>query len=275
MSCLTVPHGGGTRSAMPRSGKHVPGWGWFRSSGMSRPTIFTFLICECAGFLSWEELGRATRALQAWAWAETTRATLNSEQRSFIAFCRLYNVDYMPVSGETLVMYTGYLVLTGRLRAIGSVKQYLSAVSTLHKMFGLTCHTPSSYGPLLFTVVGIRRRLARPVHKMSPIMAEILYNLLTYPSLETTTTWGCNNLLLTLRALYVLLYFSMLRSSNLIPPAPGKVETMRQLTWGMVARHEDGVVLTVRLSKTIQFQERIHTIPWLASQVPVSVPWRR
>ena len=29
----------------------------------------------------------------------------------------------------------------------------------------------------------------------------------------------------------------------------------------MVQRHEDGVVITVRLSKTIQFQERVHQIP--------------
>ena len=100
-------------------------------------------------------LSREARVVQSWAWAENTRNSLNSEQKAYIEFCRIHNIVSMPVSGQTHVQYVMYLVMCGRLRAIGSVRQYLSAESTLHRMFGLACDTPKTYGPLYFTVIGL------------------------------------------------------------------------------------------------------------------------
>jgi hypothetical protein len=105
--------------------------------------------------LTLEDLAREARHLQAWAWVESTKKSMNSGQRCFIKFCDMYSVTAFLVDGQTLVLYATYLVMSGKLKKVGSVKQYLSHVSTLHKMFGVTCHTPHSYGPLLFTVRGI------------------------------------------------------------------------------------------------------------------------
>ena len=57
------------------------------------------------------------------------------------------------------------------------------------------------------------------------------------------------------------MFFSMLRTSNLVPQSQSEVDPLRQLTWGMVQRLDDGIVCTVRLSKTIQFRERVHQVP--------------
>lgn len=59
----------------------------------------------------------------------------------------------------------------------------------------------------------------------------------------------------TIRSLYKVLFFSMLRASNLVPTTLKKVDPLRQLTWGAVRRYPNGAVLTVKLSKTIQFRE--------------------
>ena len=120
------------------------------------------------------------------------------------------------MGGETLIQYAAWLVFSGRVHAVGSLRQYLSAVSTLHKMFGLVCHTPTSYGPLRFTVIGLQRRWSRPTKKMEPITGEILYNLLAYPLLTDIVCEDTADLMSTVRAFYLVAFFSMLRASNLV-----------------------------------------------------------
>ena len=87
------------------------------------------------------------------------------------------------------------------------------------------------------------------------ITPEILYNLLTCPVLSHHCAWETHHLLATIRSLYKVLFFSMLRSSNLVPTSHNKVDPLRQFTWGVLRRYPDGTVLTVMLSKTIQFRE--------------------
>ena len=224
------------------------------------------------GELTREFLTAEARKLQSFAWAKSTKRSLNSEHKAFLSFCELYQVEALPVDGDTLVLFATYLVLSGRLKSVGSVKQYLAAVSTLHKMFGLTCDTPSSYGPLLFTVRGIQRVISCPKRVTLPITPEILYNLLTYPKLSSADRWECHCLLFTVRVLYVFLFFSMLRSSNLIPVSRTEIDPLCQLTWGMVQRLEDGILCTVRLSKTIQFREKEQKIPLSRVQNPLFCP---
>ena len=115
-----------------------------------------------AGNFSREALAAAAGQLQSWAWAESTKGCINSQQRTFLEFCRECEVTTFPVGGDILTEYAAWLVFSGRLESVGSIEQYLSAVSTLHKMFGFTCHTPSTYGPLKFTLNGLKRRLSRP-----------------------------------------------------------------------------------------------------------------
>ena len=252
---------GGNQSGAKLSGNHVGVNPVFHMKRLSRMKCLTLLRCNVSGQLTKEFLVAEARKLQSFAWAKSTKKALNSEQKTFISFCSLYQIDELPVDGDTLVLYAAYLVLSGRLKSVGSVKQYLSAVSTLHKMFGLECHTPSSYGPLRFTVTGIQRIISRPKRRMLPITPQILYNLLVYPELPEGSSWESKCLMFTLRVLYVFMFFSMLRTSNLIPPSRSEVDPLRQLTWGMVQRLDDGIVCAVRLSKTIQFQERVHQVP--------------
>ena len=207
----------------------------------------------------------AAGQLQSWAWAESMQGCINSQQKTFLEFCHECNITSFPVSGDIMTEYAAWLMFSGRLESVGSLKQYLSAVSTLHKMFGFECHTPLTYGPLKFTVGGIKRRLSRPPRKMNPITAEILYNILVYPLLADIVSNETMELMVTIRAFYTVAYFSMLQCSNLVPTTASKIDMMMVLTWGGIRAFEDGVVITVLKSKMNQHQERIHqvAISWL------------
>ena len=94
----------------------------------------------------------------------------------------------MPVSGSQLVIYATWLTATGRVTSADSLKQYLSAVSSLHKWFALTCPTPTQYGPLQNVIQGFRRVAQRKVKKSLPVTPPILINLLNSIS-PTPSSW--------------------------------------------------------------------------------------
>ena len=70
------------------------------------------------------------------------------------------------------------------------------------------------------------------------------------------------------------MYLSMLRSSNLIPISHGLVDTQRQLTWKQIIRYDDGIVIRVTLSKTIQFSQRVHEVAIASSPNSTFCPVR-
>ena len=143
-------------------------------------------------------------------------------------------------------------------------------------MFGLTCHTPSTYGPLKFTVVGIQRRLSRPMKKMQPITGEMFYNLLVYPLLTDIVSDETVDLMITIRAFYIVAFFSMLRASNLVPISENKVDPLMQLTWGAVRGFDDGVVITVKNQKRFNTRSRLTRWPWpewTTLSFVLSLPW--
>ena len=200
--------------------------------------------------------------MQGWAWADSTRRAINSQQKTFLEFLNTYELYDFPVSGDTLVVFAAFLIMSGRLSNSRSVRQYLSAASTLHRMFGLTCDTPSTYGPLQNTVRGIDRAFSSPVKHRLPVDGRILFNLVSeLDFLMSTASWSDKTFFAAVRALYIVLYFSMLRAGNTMPISERDFNPTRHLSWGRVSQDGEGVVISIPLSKTIQSLERVHQIP--------------
>ena len=154
-----------------------------------------------------------------------------------------------------LIDYSVWLITTDRLRSVDSVRNYLSAVRTLCKMYGHDCPTPKSHWSLDWTLVGIRRELQFPPQRKKPISPDILYNLITRPSdLYTplqTLSWEKQVLLTTIQVVYIVAFFSMLRASNIVPKSHKKVDKKRLLTWSKLRRHSNGVVCRILLSLSL------------------------
>ena len=206
----------------------------------------------------------ASRFIRQHAWAPNTRASLSSEWRAFYAYCAVANIKSLPVDGYQLMFYATWLAASGRIKSADSLQHYVSAVRTLHTSMGLTCPSPSEYGPLLHVIRGVRRIAQRPVRKSLPVTPPILRNLLN--SQPQHPLCGIQaSILIVFRAFSLLLFLTMLRSSNLVPADRSSIDLEMILTWGSIQRTSHGIIITVRKSKTIQFSQRTQKIPLAAS----------
>ena len=168
--------------------------------------------------LSIEYIRQRARRFQTSRWADTTKGTLNSQQRLFIEFCRRYEIhSFKNVDGQCLIDYAVWLIVSGRLHSVDSVRNYLSAVRTLCRMFGHDCPTPTTHWELEWTLIGIRRELQFPTQRKKPISPGILRFLLTFPSdmynPPTNLSWEEQVLMSTIQVTYCLAYFSMTAST--------------------------------------------------------------
>ena len=222
-----------------------------------------------------DSLPAAAQFLQRQAWAENSKATLKTESKAYFHYCSLARVNPIPADGPQLTLYATWLAASGRLRSADSIKQYVSAVSVIHKLEGKSCPTPSQYGPLDQVIRGFRRLAQRPVKKSLPVTPRILANLLS--SKINNTQFGITHqqqILVVFRSFSLLLFQTMLRSSNMLAKGRHKVDQDRVLTWDKIHRigDGDGIVMRFRKSKTIQNNERCQEIPLATSDNKLICP---
>lgn len=211
-----------------------------------------------------ELLPFAARVLQRCAWAASSRASINSEARSYFTYCELASINPFPIDGYNLTLYATWLALSGRLKSADSIAQYISAVSVLHSERGLPCVTPTQFGPLAQVIRGFRRMAQRPVKRSHPITPPILFNLLAatplhHPGLRVSS------ILTIFHAFGLLLFLSMLRSANMVPKTRSNIDWDAILQWRNVRTITGGVLLVIHKSKTNQFAGQPHEIPLAAS----------
>ena len=219
-------------------------------------------------YLEWE-----MQWLMMQAWADSTKRSLSTEYKAFKAYCKIANITTLPISPYKLSIYAVWLLSTGKVKSTGSLQQYLSAVRTLHRRIGLDCPTPKSYGPLDMVVRGTRRAAQRPIHRTLPVTPKILKFILAAQPTDPRSATEYKTLT-TLKAVALLYFLTMLRSSNLLPLDRKKINLKQVLTWGDVARARYGAVLSIRHTKTIQNQQRVQTVPLPASPDPDWCPVR-
>ena len=211
------------------------------------------------------------RLFQRHAWAPRTCKTLNSEKKAFVEFCLLADIEFLPVSGEDLCLYAVWLWVVRKFKAPKSVRAYLSAVRTLHRRLDLPCHTPSTYGPLGHLLLGLARLAKHEVRKALPITPVILSNLLD--SVPLTPNCPIQNTILSVyKAITLLMFLTMSRSSNMLPESRHKFDPEYLLKWGNIQRLDDGILITITKSKTNQFFAKKHLIPLSASPVEKYCP---
>ena len=209
--------------------------------------------------------------LQSLAWSDRTCRALNSEKKAFFEFADQADVQSLPLTGDDLCMFAVWLWFIRGLKSPQSIKSYLSAVRTMHKRIGLTCPTPTSYGPLGQILAGLARKCKHQVKKALPVTPVILNNLLQSvphnPSCPTQT-----KSLAVFKALSLLLFQTMSRSSNMMPESRKQFDPDYLLKWTNIQLDADGVVVTVTKSKTNQFGTNNHQIPIAKSEDPRYCP---
>ena len=168
----------------------------------------------------------------------------------FSEFCKTYGEIPIPVSVDTLVRYSVYLIVH-RKCCEGTVRNHLSNIRRYHKLYlNVDIPSPSQCPPLEAVLKGGSKYLGKTVKQKYPVTANILTALvLTVPFNSPFKT------------LYNLLFFGLPRVGNILPYTSSKFSVIRHLTWDKLVFSDSGTIVTLPVTKTIQNFERLLRIP--------------
>lgn len=189
------------------------------------------------------------------AYAPNTNRAYSVHRRAYVAFCNNLGVNPVPATSGVLCAYAAHLA--ERL-CFSSIKQYLNIIRILHQEWGFANPCPDDYN-LKLTLRGIRRHLGDPVHRKEPITPALLLTLLA--SLDVNTPKDA-----AIWAACLVMFFGLLRRSNVVPPTSKDFDPGKHLRRGDVTFSPLGASVCIRWSKTTQFREKIRQIP---------LPWRK
>jgi hypothetical protein len=212
------------------------------------PSILAF-----AGLLGgvWEYLRTEANAFKQAAYADSTKKTYRSQTKCFLNFCFKYGHVPVPASQETLCFYMSFLA---RTLNPASIPGYMNVIRILHVESGFDNPLQNNW-ELKLLHRGISRMLGVPPKQKLPITVEILLDIAKYigdhPS-DAAFWCAC-----------LLAFYGFMRKSTLIPMPDALVrgkfiarKDVRNLTL-------NGFTLDVKHSKTIQFGQKVHSLPFV------------
>lgn len=177
------------------------------------------------------------------AYAEGTFKNLKVQWESYLIFCYFYKLQPFPVDVHTLCLYAQFL--SRSFRSVQSVRNYLSAVKTLHSLLDVK-YPDSNLLQLNLLLRGIARVKQHVPKKASPITPHILREMFNYVNLENEkdcVVWS----------LILLMFFLMARKSNLIPNSSTSFDSSKQLTRRDIQLTDNMLIVTIKWSKTRHF----------------------
>ena len=188
-------------------------------------------------------------------YANSTKCTYSSHRRSYLDFCSLLGYCPLPASETTILQYIAYLARRLKPQCI---PQYLNIVSLLHKEHGLPNPMKDNW-KISSTITGVHRLHGSSISRKLPITKDILFRLHSLHNMTSSfdaTFW----------AICLTAFFGFFRKSHLLPTSVHNFNPRKQFIKSDFTFHSWGVAISVRWSKTLQFQERLvhiplHTIP--------------
>ena len=182
--------------------------------------------------------------------ANTSQKTYSSQRKAYLSFCQALGYTAIPASTTTLCRYAAFLARTHKFT---SIKQYFNIIRQLHLEWDLPNPIADNYH-LSYTLRGIKRALGEKVSRKLPITPDILISWLSCLDLKQP-------LHINFWAASLLMFYAMLRRSNVLPVSFATFDPARHLRRKDVIFHKNGCAIVIRWSKTIQFKERTLVIP--------------
>ena len=130
--------------------------------------LFTILPFLNAAPPRLAQLHAQMKFLMSMAKAPGTKKTQSSQLKAWFRYAEWANVA-LPVGGWHLAMFATSLIVDGRVRSADSLANYVSAVRGYHLDLGMTCPTPSQFGPLDRVIKGLRKVAICPIKRSLPI----------------------------------------------------------------------------------------------------------
>ena len=177
------------------------------------------------------------------AYAEGTFKNLRIQWESFLRFCFYFKLKPLPVQVKTLCLYAQFL--SRSFKSVHSVRNYLSAVKTLHSLLDLS-YPDTDLMQLKLLLRGLARSKQHVPKQPSPITPKILTEMFSYVDLQKEfdiVSWSIT----------LLMFFLMARKSNFLPTSVKEFDPTKQLVRQDIEVFEDLLVINIKWSKTRQF----------------------
>jgi len=189
--------------------------------------------------------------------ATSTMATYSAGKRRYLQFCANANIQAIPATETTIMLFVAYLATTNISHA--SIKVYLSAVRHMHIMRGRYSEFDQLLTPRLqLTLRGIKKKQAsthQPRVRL-PITISILHKIQSYLSSKAPSY--SNNMLW---AMCCLAFFGFLRVSELTIPSGNLYDSTIHLSLEDIRVDNRGnprlLQVSIKQSKTDPFRRGI------------------
>ena len=187
-------------------------------------------------------------------WSLNTWKTKKSQWKRYMDFCNGFRLTPMPADAETIGLYITHLA---KKCCYVTIINYVSAVWALHDHWGVP-HIDATTFLISSTLRGAKRLLgceSTPSDPLSPAQMRAIWSQLDMNVYSDLQFWT---------ALCVM-YRCLLRVSHVV--ASAHCMRVKDISWTM-----EGMDVTIRSSKTIQYRERSVVIPVVSSPASTLCP---
>lgn len=196
---------------------------------------------------SLKELRNESSRIRALCWADSTWLARKSQWKRFLTFCSTYDLEPTPASIDTICCYITYL---SSQVCYSSICNYISSVWSLHDFVDSTSPARGSF-LVKYTLRGAKRLLGDTTLSADPLLPKdlmLIYRSLDRKNLKDLVFWTA----------LTLAYRCLLRKSHY-------TYSTHMLRRQDVEFTDYGACITLRSSKTLQYKERLITIPVVAA----------
>jgi hypothetical protein len=189
-----------------------------------------------------QQLYRATTNRLQHAFRPGTKVNQQVQVRRFYTFCRRFNFPHLNPSATQLALYVEYLAQN--LRSAQSVRNYLSAVSHIHRQLGLDC-TAIQSAQVTNMLRAVNITLRSTILPTLPVTISMLHRLILL--CDQLGTWG-----LVCKCAFLFCFFGFFRQSNVAPRSPHAFDNTRDTCREDVESTPTGLRIRLKWTKTIQ-----------------------
>lgn len=188
------------------------------------------------------------------AYASSTRSTYCSMRNAYLRFCLYFGKSPVPAEKDTLLTY---MVFLARSLSASSISSYMNVIRLMHLEAGF--ENPLDEFELSLLSRGIKRTLGRPPSQKLPITPEILLsirNVLNLNSSKDRAFWcAC-----------IVGFLGFFRKSTLLPKNKSCLKQSLLIKDVSISNEGDVMNIIVRHTKTIQFGQRVLSLPFYKAQ---------
>jgi hypothetical protein len=175
-----------------------------------------------------------------------TRINQRIQIQRYYTFCRRFHLCDVNPPPAQLTWYIEYL--SQNLKSSQTVRNYLSAVSLLHRQLGLDCLSMQSH-QVTTMLRSVDQTLRLPIASTLPITVPMLHQLVS--CCQQLGTWGR-----VFKCALLFCFFGFLRQSNVAPRSLNQFDVTRDAIRSDVRVHSQGLRLLLKWTKTHQTSQR-------------------